>query len=107
MNKYLIHTTKFYLQMMFYNHSLEAALTGRSKLSELGIPIHRPDDYFCENVKDDLHMAKVYSWNLLLVLIYLGSDILSYHEDKRSTITGREADRSIRNAEEPREQSQV
>lgn len=47
--------------MMFYNHSLEAALAGRSKLSESGVPIHRPDDYFCENVKDDAHMAKVFS----------------------------------------------
>ena len=25
----------------------------------LGIPVHRPDDFFCEHMKSDSHMAKV------------------------------------------------
>ena len=24
-----------------------------------GLPIHRPNDYFCENMKTDAHMAKI------------------------------------------------
>lgn len=50
--------------MMFYNHTLEAALEGRRRLAELGIPVHRPEDFFCENVKTDLHMTKVTNYSL-------------------------------------------
>lgn len=32
---------------------------GLKKLEELGIPTHRPEDYFAEMVKTDDHMRKV------------------------------------------------
>jgi rRNA-processing protein EBP2 len=45
--------------MAFYNHTLLAVKLGRDKLDALGIPTRRPNDFFCENVKTDSHMAKV------------------------------------------------
>jgi rRNA-processing protein EBP2 len=32
---------------------------GKQRLEGLGVPIRRPVDYFCEQVKSDAHMAKV------------------------------------------------
>lgn len=45
--------------MAFYNHALQALQVGRTKFAELGIPFNRPDDYFCESLKSDAHMARV------------------------------------------------
>lgn len=45
--------------MSFYNHALSAVHVGRAKLQELGYPIHRPTDFFCEQVKSDAHMIRV------------------------------------------------
>lgn len=45
--------------MAFYNHALLATKLGRDRIAQLGIPIKRPTDYFCEHVKSDAHMNKV------------------------------------------------
>lgn len=46
-------------EMSFYNHALAAVNVGRNKLTELGIKFRRPDDFFCESIKSDSHMARV------------------------------------------------
>lgn len=46
-------------EMSFYNHALAAVNVGRTKLTELGIKFRRPDDFFCESIKSDAHMARV------------------------------------------------
>ena len=46
-------------EMNFYNHALMAVKSGYSLLQSLGVPVHRPHDFFCEQVKSDAHMAKV------------------------------------------------
>ena len=46
-------------EMSFYNHALASVNVGRTKLSKLGIKFRRPDDFFCESVKSDAHMARV------------------------------------------------
>jgi hypothetical protein len=45
--------------MAFYNQTLSAVTAGREKMQAAGLPIRRPNDYFCENVKSDAHMTKV------------------------------------------------
>ena len=45
--------------MAFYNHALQALQVGRSRFHDLGIPFTRPEDYFCESLKSDSHMARV------------------------------------------------
>ncbi len=45
--------------MEFMNHSLLAVREGRQRLQALGVPTRRPDDYFCEHIKSDVHMARV------------------------------------------------
>jgi rRNA-processing protein EBP2 len=45
--------------MTFYNHALQAVSIGRQRFAELRIPFNRPDDYFCESLKSDAHMARV------------------------------------------------
>ena len=46
-------------EVAFYGVALAAVKEGRARLSELGVPFRRPDDYFCEMLKSDAHMAKV------------------------------------------------
>ena len=46
-------------EMSFYNHSLKAVLVGRKQLEANNIPHRRPQDFFCEHFKTDLHMARV------------------------------------------------
>lgn len=46
-------------EMAFYNHALAAVNVGRTKLTELGVKFRRPDDFFCESIKSDAHMARV------------------------------------------------
>jgi len=46
-------------EMTFYNHALAAVHLGRAKLTEMGIKFRRPDDFFCESIKSDAHMARV------------------------------------------------
>ena len=43
----------------FYDLALTLAREGRNKLTELGEPVRRPKDFFCEMVKSDQHMARV------------------------------------------------
>jgi hypothetical protein len=45
--------------MNFYNHAIMAVKTGSNLLESVGVPLHRPHDYFCEHIKSDAHMAKV------------------------------------------------
>ena len=45
--------------MAFYNQSVSAVREGRRRLEALNIPTKRPSDYFCENVKTDMHMNRV------------------------------------------------
>ena len=46
-------------EMSFYNHTLKAVLIGRKQLEACNIPHRRPQDFFCEHFKTDLHMARV------------------------------------------------
>ena len=46
-------------EVAFYTLALDAVKEGREKLTELGVPFKRPDDYFCEMIKSDGHMARV------------------------------------------------
>jgi rRNA-processing protein EBP2 len=46
-------------EMSFYNHALAAVNVGRTKLTDLGVKFRRPDDFFCESIKSDAHMARV------------------------------------------------
>jgi rRNA-processing protein EBP2 len=48
-------------EMAFYNQTVMALREGRRRLESLGVPMKRPSDYFCENVKSDAHMSKVCS----------------------------------------------
>lgn len=61
-------------EMSFYNHALAAVAEGRSRMKELGMPIYRPEDYFCEQIKSDAHMARVCPFTYSFFLsIYLYS----------------------------------
>jgi len=46
-------------EMAFYNQSMQAVAAGRTQLRQLGVPLRRPDDYFAENLKSDVHMARI------------------------------------------------
>jgi len=46
-------------EMNFYSHALSAVQVGRAKLQELGYPLQRPNDFFCEQVKSDAHMTRI------------------------------------------------
>lgn len=43
----------------FYNHALQAVKEGYSRLQAIGVPCIRPNDFFCEQVKSDAHMARI------------------------------------------------
>jgi len=49
----------FQREMIFYCQAQEAVKEALSKLESLGVPTQRPDDYFAEMVKSDVHMQKV------------------------------------------------
>lgn len=42
-----------------YRQAQVSAKKALSKLRDLGIPTQRPEDYFAEMVKSDVHMQKV------------------------------------------------
>jgi rRNA-processing protein EBP2 len=46
-------------EMAFYQNSLQSVLNGCARLAQLGIAYRRPDDFMCEMVKDDAHMARI------------------------------------------------
>lgn len=46
-------------ELAFYNHSVQAVSAGLKALKALDVPVVRPVDYFCENVKSDAHMNKI------------------------------------------------
>ena len=46
-------------EMAFYNHALAATYIGYDKLRRANVPVRRPNDYFCENIKTDAHMGKI------------------------------------------------
>jgi rRNA-processing protein EBP2 len=43
----------------FYSHALQAVKEGYNRLQVLGVPCIRPNDFFCEQVKSDAHMARI------------------------------------------------
>jgi rRNA-processing protein EBP2 len=51
--------------MNFYNHAVMAVKAGQAQLEALGVPLHRPHDYFCEHVKSDSHMDRVRNYSSL------------------------------------------
>ncbi|KAJ8604315.1 hypothetical protein CTAYLR_002563 [Chrysophaeum taylorii] len=46
-------------EVAIYNATLGLVKEGKHKLSELGEPVERPPDFFCEMLKSDAHMARV------------------------------------------------
>ena len=44
---------------MFHRRALEAVAAARVQLGALGVPTRRPDDFYAEMVKNDVHMRKV------------------------------------------------
>jgi len=49
----------FRREMLFYCQAQESVKEALNKLQTLGIPTQRPEDYFAEMVKSDVHMQKV------------------------------------------------
>lgn len=49
----------FRREMLFYCQAQDAVKQALSKLNELKVPTQRPEDYFAEMVKSDVHMQKV------------------------------------------------
>lgn len=46
-------------ELAFYNQALSAVKSAQTRLTKLGVPYLRPDDYFAEMLKSDAHMSKV------------------------------------------------
>ncbi|CAM9461623.1 unnamed protein product [Phaeothamnion confervicola] len=46
-------------EVAFYNNALATVQDAKGRLAKLGIPYRRPDDFLCEMVKSDQHMAKI------------------------------------------------
>ena len=46
-------------EMTFYNQTLLSVRVGKDRMQKLGIQTKRPNDYFCEHLKSDNHMAKI------------------------------------------------
>lgn len=46
-------------ELAFYRQCLDAANKSRSLLMKEGVPFSRPNDYFAEMVKSDVHMGKI------------------------------------------------
>ncbi|CAO1635371.1 unnamed protein product [Parajaminaea phylloscopi] len=46
-------------ELVFYRQALSAAVIGRGKVLQAGIPFSRPSDFFAEMVKSDTHMERV------------------------------------------------
>lgn len=49
----------FRREMMFHRQAQGAVIDGITRLKKLGLPTIRPDDYFAEMAKSDVHMQKV------------------------------------------------
>lgn len=46
-------------ELAFYETALAAVKNGREQLKEAGVGWKRPEDFFCEMIKSDVHMARV------------------------------------------------
>eukprot|EP01031_Cornospumella_fuschlensis_P041011 gene41011-50026_t len=46
-------------EISFFNHTMLAVTEGRARLTALGVPHLKPNDFFCEHVKSDAHMARI------------------------------------------------
>lgn len=46
-------------EMAFYNAALASVGQARTRMTKLGVAWRRPEDFFCEMVKTDAHMAKI------------------------------------------------
>jgi len=49
----------FKREMLFYRQAQSAVVEGIQKLKQLDVPTKRPDDYFAQMAKSDVHMHKV------------------------------------------------
>lgn len=49
----------FRRETMFHRQAQGAVIDGIARLKKLGVPTFRPDDYFAEMAKSDVHMQKV------------------------------------------------
>lgn len=47
------------LQMAFYSNALSAVKEARELLAKHKVPYKRPEDFFCDMLKSDEHMARV------------------------------------------------
>lgn len=48
----------------FYRVALAAVKEGRARLAKHNVPYKRPEDFFCDMLKSDDHMARVRFWSL-------------------------------------------
>ena len=55
-------------ELSFYQQALAAVEVARQKITSLGLPFTRPNDYFAEMVKSDEQMMRVFFLPLFLVL---------------------------------------
>ncbi|KAF0552000.1 eukaryotic rRNA processing [Gigaspora margarita] len=46
-------------ELAFYKQALEGAIEGRKNVIASGVSFSRPDDYFAEMVKSDVHMTRI------------------------------------------------
>ena len=46
-------------QTAFYQNALAAVKESRNRLAKHKVPYKRPDDFFCDMLKSDDHMARV------------------------------------------------
>ena len=76
-------------EVAFYNSTLGMVRDARDRLVASGEPYKRPEDFFCEMIKSDTHMAKVKD-----SLIFQQKKMKAFeqrkerqHADRRSTHT--------------------
>lgn len=65
--------------MAFYNQTMSAVTSGRAKMAAAGLPVRRPNDYFCENLKTDAHMTKVCTAPFAYICVICTSNPRSFY----------------------------
>lgn len=68
-------------QTAFYQNALAAVKEGRTRLATHKVPYKRPDDFFCDMLKSDEHMARVSKplLSLCLCVFIVGMTSSSLH----------------------------
>lgn len=62
-NQIIIHPHTTTQQTAFYQVALASVKEGRKRLLAHKVPYQRPEDFFCDMLKSDEHMAKVrFAW---------------------------------------------